>query len=148
MAETSCGSKALQLSAGCPRIVYWAGHFLFDLAAHTVVSLGALAVFLAAGSTTVGGSAAAAFGTFLLLELFGAAAIPWAYVQSLATTCRGSGASRGGSGSPSSAQVAVTAVNLGTGFLLVAAVTLLSTVPSAANIARLGGDAGRMLFPP
>lgn len=93
VAEARSGSKAMQLGAGCPRWVYWAGTYAFDSAVHLVVALLALATFAAFGDQATTGGWDRAAATLLLLVGYGLGVAPLAYCCSL------------GFSSPSSAQV-------------------------------------------
>ena len=50
--EASSGARALQISSGCPRAVYWAGSMAWDLAMHLAVSVVSLATFAAFGDVS------------------------------------------------------------------------------------------------
>ncbi len=50
--EGRTGSRALQISSGCPRVVYWGGGVLWDLVMHCAVSMLALATFAAFGDVS------------------------------------------------------------------------------------------------
>ena len=43
--ERSCNAYHMQLLSGCPPIMYWLGHYVWDMLCHTVVTVLAMAVF-------------------------------------------------------------------------------------------------------
>ncbi len=73
----------MQLGAGCPPAVYWAGHAAFDAVVHAAVTAVALATFAAFGDGATCGSAVQAAATFLLLLGYGLAVAPLSYACSL-----------------------------------------------------------------
>lgn len=119
VSESRVGARALQIAAGCPRAVYWAGSYAWDATMYLGVVAFALATFAAFGDGATTGSAAKLLATALLLLGYGLAAIPQAYLYSLRFS------------SPSSAQVAVSAVSFLLGFMLVVGSQTMQGIPEA-----------------
>ena len=74
----------MQLLAGCPPAIYWAGSYLWDCVTHAVVCIAAVGVFAVYGNDAFTGSFQQASATLLLLLEYGAAVIPLAYCYSFA----------------------------------------------------------------
>ncbi len=53
VAEGASGARALQMSSGCPRAVYWVGSLAWDLVMHLGVAALSLATFAAFGDVRV-----------------------------------------------------------------------------------------------
>ena len=45
VSERMSGAMHLQMLSGCPGAIYWLGHYLWDLAAHTTVCIASLIIF-------------------------------------------------------------------------------------------------------
>lgn len=133
VSESRVGARALQIAAGCPRAVYWAASYAWDAAMYLGVVVFALATFAAFGDGATTGSAAKLLATALLLLGYGLAAIPQAYLYSLRFS------------SPSSAQVAVSAVSFLLGFMLVVGSQTMQGIPEAqVGLARTRGSPARL----
>lgn len=76
VSESRVGMRQLQMAAGCPRAVYWAGSYAFDTLMYLGVVVVSLATFAAFGDDATTGSALKALCTVLLLLGYGLAAIP------------------------------------------------------------------------
>lgn len=114
-------SKHLQFVSGVSPYMYWLGTYAWDLSLFA-----AIVGFILAGFFAFGEDAAAVYisegestvGLFLLLFLYGAAAIPLSYIYSFMFT------------NFSTAQISVMVINFMTGFVAVLAYFVMSNVPS------------------
>jgi ABC-type multidrug transport system ATPase subunit len=110
-------AKHLQLVSGTNPYVYWLAHFVWDIMQYTFVAVATLIVFVAYGEPAFVGSAAQGLASFLVVWLYGFAAIPLSYCYTWLFD------------SHATAQIGIIIFNLVTGFVMVLAHQIMQVIP-------------------
>lgn len=121
-------SKHLQLVSGVSPYLYWLAAYLWDMTLFAFLTLFVICCLYIFGRNVARvfiGSSEQTLGVFCLLFFYGAAAIPLAYLYSFGFT------------NFSTAQIAIMVINFMTGFVLVLAYFIMSSVPYTQNAAEI-----------
>jgi len=128
-------AKHLQLVSGTDPYIYWLAHFLWDMAQYTLVAVATMLVFAAYAEPAFVGNGAQGLASFLVVWLYGLAAIPLAYCYTWLFT------------SHATAQIGIIIFNLVTGFVMVIAHQVMQVLPNTRDADAVLVNVYR-LFPP
>eukprot|EP00899_Mesostigma_viride_P015099 jgi/Mesvir1/23590/Mv18280-RA.1 len=114
--ERAVKAKHVQLVSGAGVMAYWLATYLWDMLIFVTIAVASLIVFLIYEDVAFVGTASKAAGTFLIMVLFGASAIPLTYLYSF------------GFADHAASQVAIAGVNFVTGFAMVVASGIMGSL--------------------